>query len=225
MPAVLDHLEKTAADNYRKEIDQEENVWRTLPFFVAALAVEVAALTQVKDQFQALAGLMGIVAAGIGLIAFLCTVAAVFYLMRSIFWADFKYISREPELLRFAEELQEAEDQGNIPAGSGIEHFKRLLARQYSACSDSNRIVNQHRVRMRTTAGLATLFSLVASLMLGALTVAGPGVLAWWEERHVGAEVGPSGQGAQSDRQVNVAPQGASAPGRSEGLVHLQGNE
>jgi hypothetical protein len=29
---LLDHLEKTFADAYRKEIDQEENVWRSLPF-------------------------------------------------------------------------------------------------------------------------------------------------------------------------------------------------
>jgi high-affinity Fe2+/Pb2+ permease len=85
MPALLDHLEKTASDNYRKEIDQEENVWRTLPFFVAALAVEVAALTQVKDQFKALTGTMATAAWIIGIFAFLCMIVVVFYLWRSIF--------------------------------------------------------------------------------------------------------------------------------------------
>jgi hypothetical protein len=53
MPEILDHVEKTVADKYRKEIDQEENVWRTLPFFVAALSLEVAELTQVAMRTAA----------------------------------------------------------------------------------------------------------------------------------------------------------------------------
>ena len=225
MSALLDHLEKTAADNYRKEIDQEENVWRTLPFFVAALAVEIAAVTQVKDQIRSLAGVMAVTAAGIGMVAFVCAFAAVIFLVRSIFWADFKYVSREPELLRFAEQLQEAEEQDDIPAGSGVEHFKRLLARQYSACTDNNRVVNQHRVRMRTTAGIVTLFSLVASLMLVALTLTGPSVLVFWEGRNVGTEAGSGGHGAQAAGQGGVASQGASVAGRSEGPVHPSGDK
>lgn len=45
-PPILDHIGKTLADQYRKEIDQEENVWRSLPFFAATLALQVAALAQ-----------------------------------------------------------------------------------------------------------------------------------------------------------------------------------
>lgn len=29
---LLDHVEKAFADSYRKEIDQEENIWRSLRF-------------------------------------------------------------------------------------------------------------------------------------------------------------------------------------------------
>jgi hypothetical protein len=36
---LLDHLEKIFGDAYRKEVDQEENVWRSLPFFAATLAL------------------------------------------------------------------------------------------------------------------------------------------------------------------------------------------
>ena len=46
MAGTLDHIERTLAEAYRKEIDQEENVWRSLPFFIAALALELAALFQ-----------------------------------------------------------------------------------------------------------------------------------------------------------------------------------
>jgi hypothetical protein len=44
---ALTHIEKTLADAYRKEIDQEENVWRSLPFFAATLALQLAAIFQV----------------------------------------------------------------------------------------------------------------------------------------------------------------------------------
>jgi len=48
MASALDHLEKTFSELYRKEIDQEENVWRTLPFFAATIAL----------QFGMIAGLL-----------------------------------------------------------------------------------------------------------------------------------------------------------------------
>ena len=49
-PAALAHIEKTLAESYRKEIDQEENVWRSLPFFAATLALQLAALFQMIDR-------------------------------------------------------------------------------------------------------------------------------------------------------------------------------
>ncbi len=49
-PPALAYLERTLADSYRKEIDQEENVWRSLPFFAATLALQLAALFQIIDK-------------------------------------------------------------------------------------------------------------------------------------------------------------------------------
>jgi uncharacterized membrane protein YjjP (DUF1212 family) len=47
---ALSHIEKTLADSYRKEIDQEENVWRSLPFFAATIALELTALFQLLNR-------------------------------------------------------------------------------------------------------------------------------------------------------------------------------
>ncbi len=47
---LLDHLEKTFAEAYRKEVDQEENVWRSLPFFAATLALQVASLGTLRAE-------------------------------------------------------------------------------------------------------------------------------------------------------------------------------
>jgi len=50
MASTLDHVEKTLADAYRKEIEQEENVWRSLPFFAGTLALQLAAMFQAIDR-------------------------------------------------------------------------------------------------------------------------------------------------------------------------------
>jgi hypothetical protein len=52
MASTLDHIEKTLADAYRKEIDQEENVWRSLPFFAATLALQLAAMFQSLTRIE-----------------------------------------------------------------------------------------------------------------------------------------------------------------------------
>jgi hypothetical protein len=49
---ALGHIEKFLADTYRKEIDQEENVWRSLPFFAATLALELAALFNLSPDYR-----------------------------------------------------------------------------------------------------------------------------------------------------------------------------
>ncbi len=43
----IDYLEKLFGEAHRKEIDQEENVWRSLPFFAATLALQLAGLAQI----------------------------------------------------------------------------------------------------------------------------------------------------------------------------------
>jgi hypothetical protein len=53
---LSDYLEKTFADAYRKEIDQEENIWRSLPFFAATLALQLTAVAQIRDWVNAATG-------------------------------------------------------------------------------------------------------------------------------------------------------------------------
>ena len=46
---LLEQLERTLADSYKREIEAEENVWRSLPFFAATLALQFAGLAQARD--------------------------------------------------------------------------------------------------------------------------------------------------------------------------------
>jgi hypothetical protein len=89
MASSLDHIEKTLADAYRREIDQEENIWRSLPFFGAALALEPGAIYQIVGHLPPAgtgawrASLACITVAG------LATLTAFSFLMASIFPSRF----------------------------------------------------------------------------------------------------------------------------------------
>jgi len=84
-PAALAYIEKTLADSYRKEIDQEENVWRSLPFFAATIALQLAALFQMIDKLPDPATQAGKWSVFfLGLAGFL-TVVSLCYLAASIY--------------------------------------------------------------------------------------------------------------------------------------------
>ena len=171
----LDHLEKTFVEAYRKELDQEENVWRSLPFFAATLAMQVAALAQVRDWLAATAGWASWAAALVLVLAAAATLSALFFLAWSILPYEFRYVAREPDLLRYAEAVRaRAEADGAGPAAaSEVAHtaLRATLVEQYALSTDHNRAVNQRRASRRNRAGLATLCSVLLFVVLVALAV------------------------------------------------------
>lgn len=171
---LLDHLEKTFADAYRKEIDQEENVWRSLPFFAATLALQLAALGQVREWLVGLEGSMLLAASVLLGVAGGATLAAIVFLAFSVWPADFQYVAREPAFRDYAERVRaQAEEAGEAeaPAEAALRTVKAALAEQYATATDNNRVINQGRARWRTRAGLATLGSVLAVLVLVGLGV------------------------------------------------------
>jgi hypothetical protein len=170
---AIDHIEKTLADNYRKEIDQEENIWRSLPFFAATLALELAALFQLITQFPPLrtgagrASLVLLILAGLSMGIALCLLAACIAPVR------FLRISREPLLLRYTDELIDVErmpeNQGQDEPLDALATLKRELAHQFSLATDHNTRINKRRERLRAFAGLAVVWSVLMLLLLAAV--------------------------------------------------------
>jgi hypothetical protein len=167
---ALSHIERTLADAYRKEIDQEENVWRSLPFFAATLALELAALFQLVTRLPPLgtnagwASLFLLTLAGLLMFAALCLLAAC------IAPARFRYILREPLLLRYADDLiraeQAPENQDLDDPVDALATLKRELARQFAEATDHNRQINKRRGWLREIAGLAVVGSVLSILLL-----------------------------------------------------------
>jgi len=175
-PPALAYIEKTLADSYRKGIEQEENVWRSLPFFAATLALQLAALFQVIDKLPdptVWTGFLSIMLlAGAGLL----TMIALGFLAVSIYPAKFDYVASEPRLLAYAHALirdeQTPRNQKRGDAVSALVTLKGEIARQYAQATDHNRRINKRRERWRSIAGLAALGSVLMTIFLVASTCA-----------------------------------------------------
>ena len=166
----LSHLEKTLADTYRKEIDQEENVWRSLPFFAATLALQLAAVFQLIHRLPSAGTWPGVVSEGLLALTGLLMFGALCLLAASIAPVRFEYVSPGPILLRYAEGLireeQLAQSRGLDDAVDATALLKRKLAHQYAVATEHNRLINKRREAMRGIAGLLVVASVLTTLLL-----------------------------------------------------------
>ena len=173
--AELDYLEKLFGDAYRKEIDQEENVWRTLPFFAATLALQLAGLAQVRDWVGGARGWLFWLSLALLGAAALATFAALLFRAESIWPARFRYVTREPDLQDYLEKVRAGEiasgSTNNDATVAAIRAARAVMVQQYALAAAHNRVLNQRRANRRTRAGLATLASVLAVLVLVALVV------------------------------------------------------
>ena len=102
---ALAHMEKTLADSYRKEIDQEEKVWRTLPFFAATLALQLAALFQIIDKAPDPNTLVGKVFVFLLGSSALLSLTSLVFLAVSIYPRKFEYVAEQVALLAYTQDL------------------------------------------------------------------------------------------------------------------------
>ena len=169
MPPVIDHIEKTLADAYRKEIDQEENIWRSLPFFAAALAFQMTALSLVLSRLPEAGTGVWLDAVGAIVLMSLCIMAVLGFLALSITPERFTYVADEPALLAYALDLEQderdAREQEMAPV-EAVDALKRTLADQYAVAAHGNRRINQRRALYRSFAGLAMLGSVFFTAFL-----------------------------------------------------------
>ena len=171
----VEFLEKHFGDAYRKEVDQEENVWRSLPFFAATLALQLAGLAQIRDWVNASNGWLFFLAQALLAGAAIATLAALVFLAQPIWPADFRYVTSEPDLQDYVETVRAtARHEGQSAEQAALRALaaaRTVLVQQYAVSASGNRRINQRRANRRTRAGLATLGSVLAVLVLVALVV------------------------------------------------------
>jgi hypothetical protein len=167
---ALSHIEKSLADSYRKEIDQEENIWRSLPFFATTIALQIAALGQFISWLPPLGTVYSLISIFLLSATGLLMLTALVLLAVCIKPAKFQYIAREPLLFHYAEDLMAAE-RAAVAAGSAnppnaLEGLQKQMSLQYAVGADHNRQITKRREFFRTWAGLAIISSMTATLFL-----------------------------------------------------------
>lgn len=157
-------LEKALADGYRRELEHEENLWRSLPFFAAALALQFAALVPLLDRLAALPAPLGDLARVLAGAAGLLTLWALLELFGSLAVGrdSYRYVASEGAMLGLARALEASRAAVADPEAA----LRQIMMEQYAAAADHNRAVNRRRTDRRTRAALATLASLLATLGL-----------------------------------------------------------
>jgi hypothetical protein len=167
---ALSYIEKFLADAYRKEIDQEENVWRSLPFFATTIALQIAALGQFISWLPPLGTVFSLFAIALLSVSGLLMLTALVLLALCIKPAKFQYAAREPLVFRYAEDLIAAEDAalaaGNSNPPIALESLQKQMAIQFAVGADHNRRITKRRELIRTWAGLAIIGSMTATLFL-----------------------------------------------------------
>lgn len=167
---ALIHIERLLADTYRREIEQEENIWRSLPFFAATLALQLAALFQVIDRLPPFDGWAGRVALAFIAASALSSLLALGFLASAILPAKLRYIATDKRLFDYALRLiSEEDDPGTDPSAEPVmaaQALRATLAEQYAEATDYNRGINRRRERRRSIAGLATIAAILSTLLL-----------------------------------------------------------
>jgi type VI protein secretion system component VasK len=167
---ALSHIERTLGDAYRKEIDQEENVWRSLPFFAATLALELAALFQLIARLPPLGTITGWLSLILSTLAGLLMFAALCLLAACIASARYRYVEAEPALLRDMDDLIRAElapeNRDTDNPVDALATLKRRLASQFGDAAYHNRQINKRRRWRRDIAGLLVVGSVLTILLL-----------------------------------------------------------
>jgi len=173
-----DYLDKIFSDNYKKEIDQEENVWRTLPFFSATIAFELAATAQVRDHLLSLSWPISFIAALVTIAFSASVVTMLCYLWASIRPRQLFYLAPETSILEFAREVEnDLSKLGPITAAQAAAIHVMLqdhVMEQWAMGATKNREVNKRRAQLRSRGARILLLSIFIVLTLIGLAVIGP---------------------------------------------------
>lgn len=165
MPA-WQQLEALLNGLYLKELEQEENIWRSLPFFSAALALEAVVLNQIVPVAASFAGVWRwLIGAACGVQGVLL-LGVLLFLYRSIRRQSFSYISSGADLIAYLRALEASGARGDA-----AERLRRTLVEQLATATDANRIGNQARAGERARAGILLLASLVTTFFIVGATI------------------------------------------------------
>lgn len=233
---MFEYLEKHCADAYKREFDQDENVIRSLPFFVAALTLELALLSQIISRLPPLsltwyAGVLYALMTAAGL-AYAATIVLMFL---ATLQRTFRYTPPESQIVDWAMTQRRAYVSAGFPRTEVEEvveeELKEQLAEEFAAAAEHNRTNNITRLRYRGYALGTLMLALLLALTMGTIifgnhlvSKSGAGAIADGAdtkdrsgESQAGLQAGTSQSGNGSNNPGEAGGQDASGPSPTGG--------
>lgn len=150
--AAGDYLERVVSEGLKRQLDEEENVVRSLPFFATSLGVLVAFIGLARPMFPEFEWTWGIVAIyGLLSLVLLSLALLLFFLWRAVNTRRFLYPMKETALLRYAANL-EAYYRGQSASATPVQQdpllddLRDAMIRQMAAASARSRVNNLRRM-------------------------------------------------------------------------------
>lgn len=205
-------LESAFKDSFKRELEVDENVARTLPFFAATLALGATLYNFIIGRLPPFGlDILSLVLHGLLAIAGGCLAAVVWTLFQAVRQRQYRIPPKETELLTWSQELAEHfTGEGLKPSTVEtrvVEQLRDRLIYEYAASAEHNRDANKPKLQARALGFTLLVVMLgIAFLMIGIMFVA--------------ARVSPPAEGAV---HVTVG-QGESATGRAAGVYARQGS-
>jgi hypothetical protein len=207
---------------FKREVDADEAVWRTLPFFAAILGLAVAVLPAIyRSLDQVGSGGWHVVALTMFAVAVLCFVIAGFWFWSVIRLREYTYPPGSAELLTYAEQLSAFYAAHGLSPEDG-DHAVRndmraFMTRQFADTAEGNRANNNAKAAARSQVLLFVMTGFLLAFLSEATILAAQAFGAGTRSSgggYVGTKAGQAiGRGG---RQSAAAAKDAGRPGRRE---------
>ncbi len=166
-PLSLKYLEALSADSFKRQADQDESIWRSMPFFIAAAGVAVAIIGNVAGALPAPSWeVLSIVAYGAFTLSMLCFAWALWWLCVVLRPRDYEFPAKEKQVKTYARGLQTYYVEIGTSEGttdSSVEaELREFMFEQYASAAETNL---QHNAERFTARG-QVLFFMLAGFVL-----------------------------------------------------------
>jgi hypothetical protein len=160
-----EYLEALMAESYKREIEQEENVIRSLPFVVVGLAVISTIMIFVSKYIPTLSfDSYRLIVWGM-LIVFGCLIVSVIiFLLRAVSGVRFLRVRNSTDLYEYFMKLSKYyRDLGRTPSQISeavVNDMRILMAQHYAISSTHNQAINFSRSKARARAFVSLVFAI-----------------------------------------------------------------
>jgi hypothetical protein len=154
-PKTGDYLSSILTDSFKREVDLDEAVWRSLPFFGAMLGLATVLAPPIYRSTVALAGSAWSVPVYMLLaLSLLCFVAAARSFWEVIRLRNYRYPPMDLEVLAYAAELHAAHRRSGRPFAQQDEavrdEVRTFILQEIATSTANNRVHNAAKLRARS---------------------------------------------------------------------------